>query len=71
MDWLAIFGGVLVAAGLVGLTWCMWRGARIHRERLPDAETIQKLKPLIPLNLASVAAAALGLGMLAVYFILG
>jgi hypothetical protein len=70
MIFLGILGGVLVAAGLAGLGWCIAQGYRIRAEGGTGAEVAAKLKGLIAVNLASVAGAALGLALLTAYFVL-
>jgi hypothetical protein len=67
---LKILGGVMVAAGMAGLTWCIWKGYRLARSGLPAAEMRARLQGLVPVNLASVGIAALGLAVLLVGFLL-
>lgn len=67
---LAPLGLVLTLAGLFGLGWCIWRGLQIRRSALAPAEIHAALHRLIALNLGSVAAAALGLGLLVVGLLL-
>ncbi|MBB5221109.1 hypothetical protein HNP73_001030 [Amaricoccus macauensis] len=66
MQLLAPIGLLLTLAGLFGLGWCIWRGFQIRRSALPPQEIHAALHRLIALNLGSVAAAALGLGLLVV-----
>ena len=70
MQLLAPFGLVLTVAGLFGLGWCIWRGLQIRRTPLPPSEVNAALHRLVALNLASVATAAIGLGLLVVGLIL-
>ncbi|MFT3974314.1 MAG: hypothetical protein QM699_12940 [Amaricoccus sp.] len=70
MHLLAPLGLVLTLAGLFGLGACIWRGVRIRRSALPPAEVHAALHRLIALNLASVGAAAIGLGLLVVGLVL-
>jgi hypothetical protein len=67
---LKILGGVMVATGMVGLTWCIYRGYRLARTGLPPAEMRAQLQRLVPVNLASVGIAALGLAVLLAGFLL-
>ena len=67
---LKIIGGLLIAAGMVGLTWCIYRGYRLARAGLPPEDTRRRLRRLVPVNLASVAAAGLGLAILLAGFLL-
>jgi hypothetical protein len=55
---------------MVGLTWCIYRGYRLARTGLPPAEMRAKLQRLVPVNLASVGIAALGLAVLLAGFLL-
>ncbi len=61
---LTIIGGVLVAAGLFGLGWCIAQGFRVRGGKLPQDQVQAKLQSLIAINLGSVALAALGLALL-------
>jgi hypothetical protein len=67
---LKILGGVMVAAGMGGLTWCIWKGYRLARTSLPPEEMRARLQRLVPVNLASVGIAALGLAVLLMAFVL-
>lgn len=63
---LAILGGVLVAAGLFGLGYCVRAGLVIRRDK-PDPEVVKaRLQQLVAINLGSVCLAALGLGLIVV-----
>jgi hypothetical protein len=59
----------MVAAGMVGLTWCIYRGYRLARTGLPAEEMRRQLQRLVPVNLASVGIAGLGLAVLLVSFL--
>ncbi len=59
-------GVLLTLAGLGGLGWCILRGFRIRRAALPAEAVHAELHRLVAINLASVAGAALGLGLLVV-----
>jgi hypothetical protein len=68
---LIILGGLMVAAGLFGLGYCVRSGLRIRREK-PEKDVIQaRLQQLVAINLGSVGVAALGLGLIVVGLILG
>jgi hypothetical protein len=67
---LAVLGGILVAAGLFGLGYCIRQGFVIRRAALPAEEVRRRLHGLIAVNLASVAGAALGLALLVVGLVL-
>ena len=63
---LVILGLVLVAASMVGLTYCIREGYRIKRSKLPADVVRARLGRLVAVNLASVATAGLGLAMLVI-----
>lgn len=60
----------MVAAGMAGLTWCIYRGYRLARSGLAPEQMRAQLQRLVPVNLASVATAGLGLAILLVSFLL-
>ena len=68
---LQVLGGVLVAAGLGGLAYCIREGIRMRRSPLPQDQIRARIQTLIAVNLASVATAALGLAALLAGFLLG
>jgi hypothetical protein len=63
MFWLTFLGAFLVAAGMIGLSYCIREGFRVRRSG--DAPEIMRarLQRLVAINLASVGLAALGLGL--------
>ena len=70
MALLVIFGAVLVAAGLVGLGYCVRVGYAIRREK-PSPEVVRaRLNRLLAVNLGSVALAAMGLAVLVIGLVL-
>ncbi len=64
MIFLQILGGLMVAAGLGGLGYCILTGIRASRAGLEPEAMQRTLKRLVPINLASVGTAALGLAVL-------
>lgn len=60
----------MVAAGMAGLTWCIYRGYRLVRTELPPEAMRAQLQRLVPVNLASVGIAGLGLAVLLASFLL-
>ena len=60
----------MVAAGLAGLGWCIWRGFTLGRAGLAPEALRKALQALVPVNLASVGIAALGLAVLLAGFLL-
>jgi hypothetical protein len=71
MQALAVLGGVMVAAGLFGLGYCIRTGFRIRREGGAPEAIRAELHRLVAVNLGSVALAALGLGLLIAGLTLG
>ena len=67
---LIVLGAALVAAGLVGLGYCIWKGVQIRRGQTPPDEARSALNRLLAVNLASVGVAGLGLAMLVIGFVL-
>ena len=63
MQTLVALGVVLVAAGLVGLGYCIRQGLLIRRAGLPPAAIHARLHRLVAINLGSVALAGLGLAL--------
>lgn len=61
MDILIWSGAAFTLLGLSGLVICIFRAVRIRRARLDDAETRERLKYLVALNLGALAVSALGL----------
>jgi hypothetical protein len=61
---LPLLGGILVAAGLIGLTYCIREGFRIRRSGDAPEAMRARLQRLVAINLASVGLAALGLGLI-------
>lgn len=68
---LAILGGLMVAAGLGGLGYCAREGFAIRRDKPEAAVAAARLRRLVPVNLASVCVAALGLGLVTVALVMG
>ncbi|TPE48287.1 hypothetical protein [Amaricoccus solimangrovi] len=66
-----ILGGIMVAAGLIGLGYCVRAGFRIRREKPAPDVAEARFRLLLVVNFASVGLAALGLGLLVVGLVLG
>ncbi len=60
---LAYIGVLMVVAGMAGLGYCIRAGIRIRTEKPAPEVARARLQKLVAVNLGSVAAAALGLGM--------
>ena len=61
MKILSITGLFFVLCGLLGLAYCIVTALKIKRKGYVGEEMVAKLQPLIPLNLASVFIAIIGL----------
>ncbi len=66
MTILIILGAALVAAGLFGLGYCIWKGFAVRRSGSDPAAARATLNRLLAVNLASVGLAGLGLAMLVI-----
>ncbi|MBP7001778.1 hypothetical protein [Amaricoccus sp.] len=71
MTALVVLGIVVVAAGLAGLGHCIRTGYAIRRDKPAPEVARARLQRLVAVNLASVAAAALGLMMVVMGLTLG
>lgn len=70
MTLLVVLGGVLVAAGIAGLGYCIVTGYAIRREK-PGPDVVRaQLNRLLVINLGSVSLAAMGLAVLVVGLVL-
>ena len=67
---LQILGILLVLSGLGGLGYCIWRSVSLARAGLAPEALRNALQALVPVNLASVGTAALGLALLLVGLLL-
>lgn len=56
-------GAALTLAGLVALIWCIATVARARRKGLPDEALRLKMRHVLIVNMAALAASALGLMM--------
>ena len=70
LDWLAYLGGLLAAAGLAGVVYCLLAALRIRGSAASDAEMRHRLGKLIPINLAAVMTAIVGIVVAAAGLIL-
>ncbi len=61
MDGLIIPGTVVTLLGVCGLGYCIFQANRLRRSGLEGEELVRKLQKLIPVNLASVFVATIGL----------
>ena len=65
MAWIAWLGFLIGSAGLVGLIYCMIKAWRARKSSRSDDELRKVLNGLLPINLASLGIAAVGLGIAA------
>jgi hypothetical protein len=63
---MVFLGVIVVAAGLVGLGYCVQQGFAIRRSGLPPETANARLQRLVAVNLGSVALAALGLALVVI-----
>ena len=70
LEFLVYLGGLLAAAGLAGVVYCLSAAFRIRRSAASDDEMRQRLGKLIPINLAAVMTAIFGIMVAAVGLIL-
>jgi hypothetical protein len=66
---LIVLGGILVAAGIFGLGYCIRAGYAIRRDKPAPEVARVVLQRLVAVNLASVGCAAIGLGLIVVGFV--
>ena len=65
MAWIAWLGFLIGSAGLAGLIYCMIKAWRARKSSRSDDELRKVLNGLLPINLASLGIAAVGLGIAA------
>ncbi len=70
MDAMIWIGAGMAVVGLAGLAWCIRRAMEMKKSPLPPEEAQGVFHRLIAVNMASVAFAFLGLGLLIVGLIL-
>ena len=61
MDYLVPIGAVISFIGLIGLIICIVRASRLRKQGLTGEELTEGLKPLVSLNLGSMAFSVIGL----------
>jgi hypothetical protein len=70
MNWLIYPGALVTLLGLAGLVFCIWKANALRMSGLEAAEMTAQLHRLIPINLASVSVAGIGLAMVVVGILL-
>ena len=63
MAWIAWLGFLIGATGLAGLIYCMAIAWRARKSSQSDDDLRKVLSGLLPINLASLGIAAIGLGV--------
>ena len=66
MGWLIYPGAMVTVLGLAGLGYCIWKANGLRTSGLEGADMTAALQRLIPINLASVSVAGIGLAMVVV-----
>lgn len=70
MDYLVIPGAVIAFLGIAGLGYCIVQANKLRTSGLEGEELIGKLRMLIPINLASVFTATIGLAAVVIGMLL-
>lgn len=60
-DMLIWGGAALTLAGLGAIIWCIIAVMRVRKAGLEDAEMRARMKPVVTVNMAALAASAIGL----------
>lgn len=61
MDWLIWVGAAVSLAGLAGLIWCIIAVWRAKRAGLSDADLRDRVRRVVPLNMAALLLSVFGL----------
>lgn len=70
MTWLIYLGAIVTLLGLAGLAYCIWKANGLRTSALIGDDMTAALQRLIPINLASVSTAGIGLAMVVVGILL-
>lgn len=70
MTWLIYLGAIVTLLGLAGLAYCIWKANGLRTSGLIGDDMTAALQRLIPINLASVSTAGIGLAMVVVGILL-
>ena len=70
MSWLIYPGAIVTLLGLAGLAYCIFKANALRTSGLEGEDMTAALQRLIPINLASVSIAGIGLAMVVVGVIL-
>ncbi|WP_238367386.1 hypothetical protein [Mesobacterium pallidum] len=71
MQSLIWIGAGISVLGLIGIIYCIVAAARLRGQGLDDDTTRERLRKLIPVNLASLLCSTLGLMLVIVGIFLG
>ena len=63
-------GAGLTLTGLAGLVWCIWTVTRARRRGIEDAALRVKMRGVLAVNMAALAASTIGLMMVVIGIIL-
>ena len=66
MGWLVYPGIFVTLLGLGGLGYCIWKANGLRNSSLEGEDMTAQLQRLIPINLASVSVAGIGLALVVV-----
>ncbi|PLS21643.1 hypothetical protein [Neptunicoccus cionae] len=66
MGWLVYPGIFVTLLGLCGLLYCIWKANGLRNSSLEGEDMTAQLQRLIPINLASVCVAGIGLALVVV-----
>lgn len=69
-DWIIWAGAALTLTGLAGLVWCIWTVAAARRRGMDDDALRIKMRGVLAVNMAALAASAIGLMMVIIGIIL-
>ena len=70
-DWIIWTGAALTLLGLGALVWCIWTVSRARARGLDDEALRVRMRGVLAVNMAALAASAIGLMMVVIGIILG
>ena len=70
MDWMVWPGAGVAVLGLAGLAYCILTARKLRDSGLEGEPLVGQLQRLIPINLASVFVATIGLAMIVIGMLL-
>lgn len=69
-DWIIWTGAALTLIGLGALIWCIWTVSRARRDGLDDTALRERMRGVLAVNMAALAASTIGLMMVVIGIIL-